>query len=502
MANMGIRIQPQEIEVPEDDPFKNDLLDRKEPVEILTHLVGSIEGPCVLAVDAAWGTGKTTFLRIWAQYLRNQGFPVVEFNAWETDFTEDPFVALSSELIDGLSEYTDDPLPEKIAAAKDASKEVIQRAIPGIIRIATAGILDVSPLIEKEAGQFLASYAQERLTSYQEARKSVQNFRTVLQDMASTLAKSSQNRPLVVVIDELDRCRPSYAVELLEVAKHLFSVDRIVFVLAVNRSELAHSIRSLYGSDFDGDGYLRRFFDIDFLLPDPEREKFINALLDAIQINQYIKRTQDRQVQLDADDAFNLLRVFLSKSDFSLRIIAQAIHRLGLMLASLRSDRLSFVIMIVVVLILRMSDSNRLYRFVRGEVSDEGIADALSNQPWTKMLHQTDEWDLLMAAIIMGAHQIRIQSTRWQRDEDASRSNIQSPLLTRYGVLANEKNSDNTTPDPTQQHAEHVIAIVQNFRRIHWSKIGFIESVQRLELLSPDLKDEETQRIQSDSSES
>ena len=329
---MGIRIQPQEIEVPERDPFKYDLLDRKEPVEILTHLVGSIEGPCVLAVDAAWGTGKTTFLRIWAQHLRNQGFPIVEFNAWETDFTGDPFVALSSELTDGLSEYTDKSLSEKITAAKDAAKEVLQRAIPGIIRIATAGILDVSSLTEKEIGQFLASYAQERLAGYQGARESVQNFRTVLQDMASTLAESSQNRPLVVVIDELDRCRPSYAVELLEVAKHLFSVAHIVFVLAINRSELAHSIRSLYGSDFDGDGYLRRFFDIDLQLPDPEREKFINALLDAIHIDQYFNRTQDRQVQLDAEDALNLLRIFLSKSDFRLRIIAQAIHRLGLML--------------------------------------------------------------------------------------------------------------------------------------------------------------------------
>ena len=188
---MGIRIQPQEIEVPEDDPFKNDLLDRKEPVEILTHLVGSIEGPCVLAVDAAWGTGKTTFLRIWAQYLRNQSFPVIEFNAWETDFTGDPFVALSSELTDGLQKYAKEPLSEKITATQEAAKEVILRAVPGIIRIATLGILDISPLMEKEIGQFLASQAKERLASYQEARKSVQHFRTVLQDMASTLATAN-----------------------------------------------------------------------------------------------------------------------------------------------------------------------------------------------------------------------------------------------------------------------------------------------------------------------
>ena len=77
---MGIRAQPREIDVPKDDPFKHDLLDRREAVDTLTHLVANVDGPCVLGVDAAWGAGKTTFLRIWTQHLRNEGFPVVEFN--------------------------------------------------------------------------------------------------------------------------------------------------------------------------------------------------------------------------------------------------------------------------------------------------------------------------------------------------------------------------------------------------------------------------------------
>ena len=89
---MGIRIQPLEVEVPEKDPFKNDLLERKEPTEVLTHLIGSIEGPCVLAIDSMWGAGKTTFIRIWAQFLRNKGFAVIEFNAWSTDYSKDPFL--------------------------------------------------------------------------------------------------------------------------------------------------------------------------------------------------------------------------------------------------------------------------------------------------------------------------------------------------------------------------------------------------------------------------
>ena len=158
---MGIRIQPREINVPENDPFKNDLLGRKESVEVLTHLVGSLEGPCVLAVDAAWGSGKTTFLRIWAQYLRNQGFPVVEFNAWETDFVGDPFVSLSTELTEGLRAYTDETLATKIDNTRKVAKEVIRRAFPGAIRIATGGILDLAPLFEKELGQAIASYAED-----------------------------------------------------------------------------------------------------------------------------------------------------------------------------------------------------------------------------------------------------------------------------------------------------------------------------------------------------
>ena len=211
---------------------------------MLTHLAGNLEGPCVLAVDAAWGTGKTTFIGMWSQHLRNQGFPVVPFNAWETDFSGDPFLTLTSELTEGLHEYPGEPLATKIADTKKKAKEVIQWAVPGAIRLATAAI----PVVGSELGQTLASYAEGKLSDYQESQKSIKAFRRVLHDMASELS-AQKGHPLIVVIDELDRCRPSYAVELLEVAKHLFSVDHIVFVLAVNRSELAHSIRALYGND-------------------------------------------------------------------------------------------------------------------------------------------------------------------------------------------------------------------------------------------------------------
>ena len=99
---MGIRMQPREVVICKDDPFRHDLLDRKEKAEVLTSLIRNIDGPCTMAVDAAWGAGKTTFLKMCEQHLRNEGFPVVEFNAWETDVLGEPFVALTSEITQGL----------------------------------------------------------------------------------------------------------------------------------------------------------------------------------------------------------------------------------------------------------------------------------------------------------------------------------------------------------------------------------------------------------------
>ena len=138
-TGMGPRIQPRDIETPDDDPFKHDLLGRREPAEVLARILKSVEGLCVLAVDAPWGAGKTTFLAMLVHRLRKRDFPVVQFNAWETDFTGDPFLALSEELTAGLREYAAatrggriDRL--KIYKLRKVATEVLRRAAPGAIR--------------------------------------------------------------------------------------------------------------------------------------------------------------------------------------------------------------------------------------------------------------------------------------------------------------------------------------------------------------------------------
>ena len=491
---MGIRIQPLEIKVPNDDPFRNDLLSRKESVEVLTHLVGSLEGPCVLAVDAAWGNGKTTFLNIWALHLRNQGFPIVKFNAWETDFSGDPFVALSTELTEGFQGYVDKSMAKMVDDTKERAKEVLRRAAPGVIRLATAGILDINPLMEKEVGQALVSYAEERLSAYQQAKDSVQEFRHTLQRVAAAVSKSKGRKPLIMMIDELDRCRPSYAVELLEVAKHLFAVDHIVFVLAVNRSELAHSIKSLYGAGFDAQGYLRRFFDVDFRLPEPDRAAFINQMLVSTKIDDYFKRTQDMPTGGNHEVVKKWLQGFFYDPSLSLRRVAQVIHRLGLVFASLRSDQLSLMEMAAVALILRTLDADLYHKFVRGDITDADVVDKVFSRPEAKTLRNTHEGHLFEAAVIFA-----IDDRRWTPEEPN-----RSQLLQRYHKLIGPEEfaklmhldrmelPDMAMPRPNcsdHDHARAIIILVLQGGLNYGIRgyAGFKEAVRRLELFSPDL---------------
>ena len=83
-------------------------------------------------------------------------------------------------------------------------------------------------------------------------------FKQKLADLAQCIQEDT-GHPLVFLVDELDRCRPTYALEVLERVKHLFDVPNVVFVFGVNRDVLANAVASTYGIE-DGWHYLSKFF--------------------------------------------------------------------------------------------------------------------------------------------------------------------------------------------------------------------------------------------------
>src|SRR3989338_1346594 len=93
---MRIKIPP--LNIPENNPFAEDQLERKQSAEVLTQFISTIREPFVLAIDSPWGTGKTTFINMWLRFLKKEAFPCLYFNAWENDFTDDPLVSFIGEM--------------------------------------------------------------------------------------------------------------------------------------------------------------------------------------------------------------------------------------------------------------------------------------------------------------------------------------------------------------------------------------------------------------------
>ena len=425
-----------------------------------------------MAVDAPWGTGKTTFLNLWNQHLHNSGFAVVKFSAWENDFCNDPFVALCAELTAEKDIGID--TGRLMEAGNKLMKHITWNALGQLIAATTAGTINLSELVN--AGE---ADIDKRLEQYQDAKNAIESFRDTLQEMAAPAPSDKQHGPFIILIDELDRCRPSYAVELLEIAKHIFSVNNIIFVLAINRSELAHSIRAIYGAGFDADGYLRRFFDVDFRLPDPDKTKFVEGLLDAIQISDYLARTRDPRAPDGAKNMRGLLQGFLGTADCSLRQIAIAIHRLGLVFASLPDDKSSAFSTASVALVLRTINEDLYYQFKSGEIHDDTVIENIFNSLEIRKLQSTWVGQFFERAIILA----EIEMT-YEHDYPSDMSECITPLMKKY---KDQTAHHEEKPSDEYRHAESVLNTVKGFIEqiaIPEESLDFKYSVNRIELLT------------------
>lgn len=247
--------------------FDHDKLGRyKFAASLAEEIVANVrEVPLAISLDGEWGTGKTFFLRRWGKYLERQGIRATYYNAWsDDDSSGDPLVPLLEQVrrcvchFDERLTKDDDGLAEKAKELKRLSRKLAKYEL----RSASIGFT---------LGLHL-NVTWGRKWSNDTIRRDTRD------DMTRTLGEitsMSGSAPFVLIIDELDRCRPDYAIRVLERIKHLLVVPRMVFVYGINRRELRKSIASLYG-DIDADGYIRRFFDMEFTLPPGDSKKIKN----------------------------------------------------------------------------------------------------------------------------------------------------------------------------------------------------------------------------------
>lgn len=251
----------------------------------------------VIGIDAPWGSGKTHFVSMIVNYLRgfwvkpglskddiaiatintgakspavdtNDCISVAYYDAWKNDFWDNAFEPLFDQLIQM------EPIAKKVKnkdileLGKSAAK-VVALGIKGLLAKKLDDIIDSSVL--DEISEELKKYYDNATNANYQTMKLFPEFSlfcNAIDDLRGYLKETIQCRgKLVVIIDELDRCKPTFAVQTLEIIKHLFNIEGLVFIFSLDIEQLAHSVRTVYGEGFDAVGYLERFFNYLTMLP-------------------------------------------------------------------------------------------------------------------------------------------------------------------------------------------------------------------------------------------
>lgn len=236
-----------------------DRLNRKLNLEKIKRLFESRDDTYVINLNGKFGSGKTFLLNQWRIQLKQDKKKVVYFNAWENDFSDVP-------LIDFWNIFCIDLKESQLF---NNIKEFL--TLKNLFR---TGVAIIPPIMKTAAGEL--SSAPDVLKGVQESYQHIadKGIKEIVATFKKSVKKSiKKGKKIYILVDELDRCRPSYAIEFLECLKHLFTdlkQSGLCFVIATDTAQLKCIVKKCYGDNYDAEGYLRRFFNLTINLLPPE----------------------------------------------------------------------------------------------------------------------------------------------------------------------------------------------------------------------------------------
>ena len=291
--------------------FEDDLLELRPFAERLQKFIEIehrfVDGSLVISLSSKFGSGKTTFFQMWKTDLDSRAEDpnsplVILLNAWESDYYGDPLFAIISGLV-----YRMQKSGESTDSIVNAAKDIgwFATAIGGQIVQKVTGIdaFSAGAIAEKKKAKRngTAQIPETPFSVYQGRKEAMDNLKTAIQ----TFVESSEPRVLFL-IDELDRCRPDYAIAYLETIKHIFDIQGAVFILAADRQQLENSAKRAFGPNLDFEEYYRKFVHREVLLP-PISETGYTKLATTY-VEHYLQRDGLRNcfMKLDSDGVDNI----------------------------------------------------------------------------------------------------------------------------------------------------------------------------------------------------
>lgn len=331
--------------------MNEDLLDRNKDLKNFCRLLQHQQGMSSIAIDGRWGSGKTFFVKQCAlllnstnslsylnteikervyEIVKDKGFIenlvdnqflAVYYDAWKNDTEEDPVLSLIYEIIKQLN---------------------LKGGLIDLDNMSSILTSALSVVTGRDVTNFFNNIEDVNLLKNIQKEKKMDD---ILQEFFVEALDEKCDR-LVIFVDELDRCRPSFAIKVLERIEHYFVNDRITFVFSMNIEQLQHTIKAFYGSDFDACRYLDRFFDIRLSLPTTISNRFFGSLnlYDNCEIDNVIMRIQDTYnlslrefckyydtvkvagVKYDRDETDNFLFIYIVTLSLALKFTNISVH--------------------------------------------------------------------------------------------------------------------------------------------------------------------------------
>jgi hypothetical protein len=351
----------------------------------------------VLNLNAEWGAGKTYFLKLWSQDLAVD-YPILYIHAWQQDYSDDPFLTVIAAIIEQLGKQASFTIkiPNKAASIFKAVAPAIAQGLTK--KISGIDLAELNTLlfseedeesedknsVKQNSSEFspaIKALAQNLIKDHEAKNKSIEVIKAKLADWVNKFEKQEgKSLPIFIFIDELDRCRPSYAVEMLETIKHIFDVKGIVFVVATDTDQLQHTIKSIYGEGFDAKIYLGRFFNSRYSLKRPVLKDFLSVHSDTTKFESAYLESKDIELlprTETPETALANISVVLDAFNIQPRTAIQITERITAIIANLPSGKKVDVLVLAILFCIYEKD-HPLYeeiisgRFQRKEPDNKG----------------------------------------------------------------------------------------------------------------------------------
>lgn len=242
---------------------KLDVLNRQEFIDTLLQLVDNFAAKkqgCCFGIDGAWGSGKSFVIEKFEEQLKDvqleetadNKYFVFHYDCWKYDYYAEPAIAIIAAMLDvtnrELSLFPED--------TNEVGRKTLETVKNTLINIA-------GELCKNKIGIDLVEIASSTLEKYDsekaEGFDSLYGFKKALEETKKGMEEIASRKTVVIVVDELDRCLPTYSIKVLERLHHIFDeLDNVIVIVSMDKKQLEHSIRTIYGQ-IDVDTYLRKF---------------------------------------------------------------------------------------------------------------------------------------------------------------------------------------------------------------------------------------------------